>query len=207
MSNRKWANLTDAEKGQLVSMWIIAADNNGEIPSDHSILRKVCMLDENPNINKFIELGLIESTGCHDDVNVASTWRQDDAPDQKREEERREDQILSDISPDGESVTPVVRKNNVPFQKIIDLYHDKLPMLPRVEKLTETRKGFIRQRWLEDLHEIEHWENYFEFVKKSKFLTGMCETTNGKPPFRADLEWLTRPGNFAKVAEEKYHHG
>jgi hypothetical protein len=113
-------------------------------------------------------------------------------------------QDIRDISSAEEDVTQQHR-NGVPFAKIIDLYHECLPMLPRVEKLTDARKGYIRQRWAQDLPNIDHWQNYFDFVSRSPFLTGQVEPKKGRPPFRADLEWLTRPGNYAKVAEEKYH--
>jgi uncharacterized protein YdaU (DUF1376 family) len=96
-------------------------------------------------------------------------------------------------------------RNGVPFQQIIDLYHAKLPTLPRFEKLTTQRKGYIRQRWLEDLPDLDHWGNFFEYVAKSAFLTGKAPAKDGKPPFRADLEWITRPANFAKIYEDKYH--
>lgn len=93
----------------------------------------------------------------------------------------------------------------VPFQKIIDLYHEMLPTLPRVEKLTKTRQGYIRQRYIEDLPAMKNWENYFDYVSQSDFLMGKVSATNGRPPFRASLEWLTKPANYAKVAEENYH--
>lgn len=92
-----------------------------------------------------------------------------------------------------------------PIAKIVDLYHAKLPRAPRVEKITKVRAGYIRQRWREDLPSLEAWANYLEDVGKSKFLTGQLPGRDGKPPFVADLEWLTRPSNFAKVAEGKYH--
>lgn len=93
-----------------------------------------------------------------------------------------------------------------PIQKIVELYHAKLPTLPKVEKITKAREGFLRQRWREDLTDLSHWENFFEFVATSPFLMGRADATNGRPPFRADLEWLTRPANYAKIAENKYHH-
>ncbi len=31
LSNEQWVELTDSEKGQLVSIWILAADKNGQI--------------------------------------------------------------------------------------------------------------------------------------------------------------------------------
>ncbi len=60
MTSEQWAHLTDAEKGQLISLWIIAADRDGHIPSDSQVLRKLAQLDENPNVKKFIDLGLLE---------------------------------------------------------------------------------------------------------------------------------------------------
>jgi len=61
-SNTEWACLTDSEKGQLVSLWILAADRSGSIPADPSILRKVCQLDDEPNIKRLIDLGFLTGT-------------------------------------------------------------------------------------------------------------------------------------------------
>lgn len=63
MTCPKWAALTDAEKGQLVSMWIAAADKNGTLPTEAIVIKKVCQLDETPNVEKFIELGLLTLSG------------------------------------------------------------------------------------------------------------------------------------------------
>lgn len=93
----------------------------------------------------------------------------------------------------------------VPFEEIVGIYHETLPHHPHVEKLTDARKGLIRQRWLQDLPTPEAWRNYFTDVAASKFLTGRAPPRDGKPPFIADLEWLCRPSSFAKVAEGKYH--
>jgi len=96
-------------------------------------------------------------------------------------------------------------RNPCPLQRIVELYHESLPELPRVEKLTKVRVGYVQQRWREDLPSVDAWRAYFADVRNSKFLMGKAQGRDGKPPFRADLEWLTRPGNFAKVAEGKYH--
>ena len=92
-----------------------------------------------------------------------------------------------------------------PYQKIVDLYHETLPDLPRVAKLTKTRKGYIQQRWKEDMPELKNWGNFFDYVKQSDFLTGKVNGSGDRPPFRADLEWLIKPSNFVKIAEGKYH--
>ena len=134
-------------------------------------------------------------TACNGDVTVTVTSTETDT------------ETETDIypSPNGDGRERRKRRPPVPFAEIVDLYHRCLPELPRVEKLTKTREGYIRQRWQEDLPTLDHWRNYFAFVAQSAFLTGKSKPVNGKPPFRADIEWLTRPGNYAKVAEEKYH--
>ena len=104
------------------------------------------------------------------------------------------------------TITPCSPPSKIPVQQIVDLYHQILPMLPPVRKLTKAREGYIKQRWREgDLPDLEVWEKYFGYVSQSKFLTGGIEGRDGKPPFRADLEWITKPANYAKIFEGKYH--
>lgn len=193
MSNPEWAILTDSEKGQLVSIWIIAADKSGEIPDNPNIIRKVCILDETPNISKFIELGFIESNGSQHDNQMTTKCQQDDQPEQSRAEESREDKTL---------VTDVTK--DCPHNEIIKIYHDKLPMLPQVKIWNDARKKLLRTRWKEsENHQsLEFWNKYFSYVSKSMFLT--CR--NEKVTFTPNLEWLIKPTNFAKVIEGTYHN-
>ena len=95
----------------------------------------------------------------------------------------------------------------VPYQKVVDLYHQKLPMLPKVYALTEARKAAIRARWRDgSCPDLEAWGAFFDVVAKSNFLTGQARPNGDRKPFRADLEWLTRESNFVKVLEGRYHH-
>ena len=96
-------------------------------------------------------------------------------------------------------------KNKTPIKEIVKLYHKILPTLPRVEKLTKAREGYLKQRWREDLQDLTQWENFFHFVSESDFLMGRIESYDNRPPFLANLEWITKPSNFAKIAEDKYH--
>jgi len=188
MSNHEWVQLTDAGKGQLVSIWILAGDKSGTIPDCPTTIQKMCLLDRKPNLNKFIDLGFLTSSGCQDDANMTH---------QRREEESR----VEESKNTGDSA----KQNNVPYVAILNLYHKTLPTLPKVEKLTAKRKGYIKQRWLHDLPDLEHWENYFDFVKQSKFLMGKATPVNGRKVFMANLEWLTNESNFVKISEENYH--
>lgn len=104
-----------------------------------------------------------------------------------------------------EYIPPSMKDGAVPYQEIIDLYHKKLPDLPKVAKLTQKRKSQIKRRWVEDLTEIEHWDNYFDYISHSDFLMGKVAPINGHKVFRADIEWLTNQSNFTKISEEKYH--
>lgn len=103
------------------------------------------------------------------------------------------------------TTTLAKEKNNIPYAEIVTLYHETLPELPKIAKLTKQRQGYIRQRWLEDLPDMDSWRQYFGVVRKSKFLMGKANGSGGRPPFRADLTWLCRPENIVKVIEGKYH--
>lgn len=90
MTCRKWASLSDAEKGQLVSIWIAAADKDGSLPADPTVIRKICQLDNDPDIEKFLSLQLLDLFVCQDDANLTPRRRQLDAPEKKREEKIKE---------------------------------------------------------------------------------------------------------------------
>jgi len=87
MSNEQWYCLTDAEKGQLISIWILAADKNGQVPDSKKIIQKMCGLDDVPNISKFIELGFLVEDGSRVVVNVASDGCHYDQPETETETE------------------------------------------------------------------------------------------------------------------------
>lgn len=100
-----------------------------------------------------------------------------------------------DMSPNG----------NCPHQTLINLFHEKLPMLPRVRVWTDARKKTLSTRWKENeaQHTLEWWEGFFEHIAKSKFLTGRTQDKHGKP-FLATLAWIIKAENFAKIIEGNY---
>ena len=117
--------------------------------------------------------------------------------------------------PDGEPEA----KDSLPVcqhKAVMDLYHQHLPTLRRVEVWNETRKGYLKQRWREVAADIgqsrpatqeavlEWWAGFFQHINKSKFLTGKVNSKDGRA-FVADLEWIIKPSNFAKIIEGKYH--
>jgi len=101
-------------------------------------------------------------------------------------------------------------------QEVIDLYHKHLPTLRKVEVWNDARKGYLRQRWREVATELsekeemseqvmlDYWARLFKYISQSKFLTGRVNDKGGRA-FVADLEWILKPSNFAKIIEGKYH--
>ena len=85
--------------------------------------------------------------------------------------------------------------------------HAKLPMCRRVELLTDARKASIRGRWFDELPTVEAFGNYFDDVARSRFLTGRVDAREGRKPFVANIDWLMKPSNLAKVLEGNYHDG
>lgn len=186
MSNAEWASLSDSEKGQLVSMWVVAADKGGEIPSDPNILRKVCQLDEAPNINKFIELQFIEAGGCHDDAKVTPDRRQGDAPETEAyiiEEERK--------NPKKDSC------QTDEFKTIVNAWNEmaKRLHLPKVEKPTPKRVADTKRR-IKD-YGLEAVLAAIPRIGDSEFLCG-------KTGWVATFDFFLRPDTIAKITEGSY---
>jgi len=118
--------------------------------------------------------------------------------------------------PDGEPEPPIKKLPECDHKAVIELYHQNLPTMRRVEVWNETRAGYLRQRWREVAAELAQektieagdvlnwWAEFFQSVGKSRFLTGRVNCKDGRA-FVADLEWLIKPSNFAKIVEGKYH--
>lgn len=100
-SSAKWAALSDAEKGQLVSLWLCAADRAGRIPADAEVLRKICLLDDPPDIDKFKKLGYLQEGGRQRGVKLTPTGRHGDAPEERRGDKRRENTMVDPAAPDA----------------------------------------------------------------------------------------------------------
>jgi len=88
-------------------------------------------------------------------------------------------------------------KQKVPYDEIISLYNEILPILSRVIKLTDQRKSAINQRWKE-YPNIETFRQVFEKVSKSNFLIGLAKD------WRADFDFIMTKSKFIKILEGCY---
>jgi uncharacterized protein YdaU (DUF1376 family) len=125
-------------------------------------------------------------------------------------------QINTYICPPNGEPEPSKKLPGCDHKAVIELYHQNLPTMRRVEVWNETRAGYLRQRWREVAAELAQaqditasdvlnwWGEFFQSVGKSRFLTGRVNSKDGRA-FVADLEWILKPSNFAKIVEGKYH--
>jgi uncharacterized protein YdaU (DUF1376 family) len=125
-------------------------------------------------------------------------------------------QVNTDICPPDGELGQTKKLPDCEHKGVIELYHQWLPTLRKVEVWNTTRQGYLRQRWrevaeelaqekpIETSHVLNWWGDFFQHIGKSKFLTGKVNSKDGRA-FTADLEWILKPSNFAKIVEGKYH--
>lgn len=102
-------------------------------------------------------------------------------------------------------------KPQIPYQQIIDAYHEALPELPAVRLQTEARRKAIKSRWIQMLNSdrgdgtlrytdaesgIRWWTQYFNHVRHNSHWLG--DNDRG---WTADFDWLLNLNNFTKVLE------
>lgn len=207
-----------ASKALAPMLWLLASENmDGQITDDPKRLAfrlRWSVEDVIAGLKSLIESGFIIS-----DSNMLANRFHDDCPETETETETDISsanalEVRSDADGPAEPAIESKKSLSCPHQKVIDLYHQSLPYCPQVREWNTTRQRYLQSRWREkavslgwqkDAEGLEWFHRFFAFVSESKFLTGKADGRGGKPPFVADLEWLMKPSNFAKVVEGKYH--
>ena len=90
------------------------------------------------------------------------------------------------------------KEENVPYEKIKNLYHEICVSYPKLIKLSDNRKTAIAARFKEYNYNIEIFRTLFMKAEDSEFLKG--NTTSWK----ADFDWLMNQSNMTKVLEDRY---
>lgn len=92
MRNPEWVQLSDAQRGQILGIWLLAADREGTIPASPALVQKLCFLDSEPDLHLFSRLGFLDSDQQFEtsDSHVSATCPQNDALEKKRKEKNRE---------------------------------------------------------------------------------------------------------------------
>lgn len=103
----------------------------------------------------------------------------------------KEDEVINQLN----NISNIQPKIN--YQAVIALFHCICVSLPRVQKLTETRKKRIKATFtqLPD----SSFEKFFKRVESSDFLTGRSGIWNG-----CCFDWILKPSNLTKIIEGNY---
>lgn len=168
---------------------------------------------DDPNLGHESVIETVKET-----VNTICVDRAESAPTDTQKTAPVENDEFTLTEPVEKELTPEQKALKVskhcPQQKIIDLYHECLPSLPPVRIWTSAaRTNNLAARWREmaldqgfqsEAEGLDFFKRFFEFVGRSRFLTGQVKQKDGRT-FRADLEWITKANNFEKICDRKYH--
>lgn len=86
---------------------------------------------------------------------------------------------------------------NTDSQRIVNLYHEHCPSLPKIVKLTDVRKKAIRTRL--KTYTEDDLVTAFDKAEASDFLRKGSGTWNG-----ASFDWIMNPRNIVKILEGNY---
>lgn len=97
-----------------------------------------------------------------------------------------------------DTTTTTAASERIDYQAIISLYNQFCQNLPRCVKLTDGRRKAIKAR-INGGYTVEDFNALFQAAGQSSFLQG-----KNKNNWTADIDWLLKDNNMAKVLEGKY---
>ena len=189
MRDHKWVALSDTQRGHLISIWILAADNDGLIPDDPNLVKKLCYLEQTPDIDFFVNQGLLDR-----DAKVTSQRRQHDAPEAETEAEAETEVEVE--KPTSSCKQP----DHMGEAGEVFIYWRETMNHPRA-KLDEKRRRKIRDR-LKDGYTVSDLMRAIDGCKRSPHHMG----DNDRATVYDDIELICRDAphvdKFLKLADE-----
>lgn len=103
-------------------------------------------------------------------------------------------------------VVPIGDETRIPYQEILNLFHETLPELPKVKLFDDRRKRLIRVRWNSDkrFQSLDFWKRFFAHVRECDWLMGRVQPRPGDRPYVADFDFLLSNKGFVGIIEGKY---
>lgn len=115
-------------------------------------------------------------------------WFSDEKPKEKEKEKVKD-----------KEKEKVKEKVEIDYQGIINLYNEICVSLPRVTKLSDSRKRAIKARLKS--YTVEDLKKAFEMAEGSDFISGRSGKWNG-----ASFDWLMNETNLVKVLDGNYQN-
>ena len=220
--NNATRHLTRTERSIYIELLWLYYDKEDPLPDDPSLLARLILAPgEEDSIKQILEEFFIDlgqgyiNARC--DVEIAKYHAKADRAiraNKKRWGSKKDlksdaDQIptnnqqpITNNQRETTSSENAARSSPVPYQKIVDLYHEHCPQFPKVIKLSTKRKKHMSARWKDEADNLEFWMNYFKHAATSKFLGG-----NNDRAWTADIDFLISERAMIGMQEGKYHHG
>lgn len=126
----------------------------------------------------------------------------EEVEDEDEEEVEEKDNIDSSLRSESRENVPVYtppKTVRTDYQAVLDAFHELCPSLPKVLKLSDSRKKAIKAR-LNDFG-LEDIKRAFALTEQSDFLKGTNATG-----WQAGFDWLMKPANLTKVLEGNYEN-
>ncbi len=153
---------------------------------DVEIVTEYLLVENNFGVNT-----VIEPTECIHDVDMMSAeYMPDDIKSTQSKVNRKESRVKEEKSKEEEAKKPV------PYKKLLEIYHNTLPELPKVIKLNDSRRKAIKSRIAE--YSLKDIESVFKKTSESDFLTGKSKD------WSANFDWIMKSSNFIKILEGNY---
>ena len=164
----------------------------------------------NPMYNQWTTNGQPTDSQRTAQVRVVEVSIGEDSSDQFKVVEGSTPEDPEPPQPQNENVTGgsnnVTKESNnvtafVDYQKLVDMYHEKCPSLPKIKALTAARKQNLKN--LLSKYTPEQIIDVFQMAQASTLLRGEA---NGKgyEDFIAGFDWIINENNFVKILEGKY---
>jgi len=120
-------------------------------------------------------------------------------------EEEDKISVPTEPHPSSEGTPATPPGDPVPYEEIQAAWNDVADRngLPGVRNFNGKRKQALRARW-KDKFFRENWRAAIEKIPDSGFLLGRSKPKDGTKPWRANIDWFSRPGSVEKVIEGHY---
>ncbi len=209
------SDMTNEEVGAYIRCLCIQASKNG-ITEKH--MKNICNSQEVHETvkTKFIfnsETQLFENTRLKEEIEKRKKYSESRSNNRKKKEYEplkdenisktyvehmeSEDEIENEDVKEEENKIEIKKSEKINFDEILIVFNSICTGLPKIQKVTESRKTALTLR-IKEVGLIE-LGNVFKKVSESSFLNGDNDRN-----WTADFDWILLPKNFQKIIEDKY---
>jgi len=193
LDDKQWYDLDPAAAKLLVMLWLLASENQGELPTIPDIAFRLRLAEKHVSLS----ISRLSHWLIQDDIKMISGRYQDDILETETETES-ETESERELETDQETETdPAISSQSLTVDRVVEGWN-AIPGIIPAQSIT----GPIKKRLAARIREHPDggwWVALFARVRASEFLTGRSKTE-----FAATLDWVLGPKNLAKIEAGNY---